>query len=96
MEALYVQVLSSKNLRSCIRRYVGFYKGVQSAGAAAAWQVDTQKVSYMSQLIVNWSLTTISYPLLLILVLLAVKDNHKDEEGTAKEADPTSAGTVHT
>ncbi|KAK4570955.1 hypothetical protein RGQ29_029707 [Quercus rubra] len=79
-----------------LSRYVGFYKGVQSAGAAAAWQVDTQKVSYMSQLIVNWSLTTISYPLLLILVLLAVKDNHKDEEGTAKEADPTSAGTVHT
>ena len=68
---------------------------MQSAGAAAAWQVDTQKVSYMSQLIVNWSLTTISYPLLLILVLLAVKDNHKNE-GTAKEADPTSAGTVHT
>ena len=68
---------------------------MQSAGAAAAWQVDTQKVSYMSQLIVNWSLTTISYPLLLILVLLAVKDNHKDEEGTAKEADSTSADTWH-
>nr|KYP72770.1 UNC93-like protein C922.05c family [Cajanus cajan] len=44
-----------------------------SAGAAVAWQVDEHKVSFMSQLIVNWVLATISYPLLFVLVM-SVKD----------------------
>lgn len=57
-----------------LSRYSGFFKGIQSAGAAVAWQVDEHKVSFMSQLIVNWVLTTISYPLLFVLVMLAVKD----------------------
>ncbi|CAL1404004.1 unnamed protein product [Linum trigynum] len=57
-----------------LSRYVGFYKGVQSAGAAVAWQLDTRKVPMLTQLIVNWALTTVSYPLLTILVALAVKD----------------------
>lgn len=61
-------------------RYAGFYKGIQSAGAAVAWQVDTRNVSYMTQLIVNWVLTTISYPLLLVLVMLAVKDDNDEAE----------------
>ena len=61
-------------------RYTGFYKGLQSAGAAVAWQVDAQNVSGMSQLIVNWVLTTISYPLLLVIVMLAVKEDNKAEE----------------
>ncbi|KAF4347763.1 hypothetical protein F8388_024784 [Cannabis sativa] len=71
-----------------LSRYVGFYKGVQSAGAAIAWQVDTHKVSFLSQLIVNWSLTTVSYPLLVILVFFAVKDGNKSEEGDAKVGTP--------
>ncbi|OWM75499.1 UNC93-like protein 1 [Punica granatum] len=75
-----------------LSRYSGFYKGVQSAGAAVAWQVDTHKVSFLNQLIINWSLTTVSYPLLLVLVMLAVKD----EEEPAKEAALTSTGPVYT
>lgn len=69
-----------------LSRYSGFYKGVQSAGAAVAWQVDTHKVPLLSQLIVNWSLTTISYPLLVLLVMLAVKDDNKTEDEIVKEA----------
>ncbi|KAL4342515.1 hypothetical protein GQ457_08G012940 [Hibiscus cannabinus] len=69
-----------------LSRYSGFYKGVQSAGAAVAWQVDTHKVPLLSQLIVNWSLTTISYPLLVLLVMLAVKDDNKTLDETVKEA----------
>lgn len=72
-------------------RYVGFYKGVQSAGAAVAWQVDTHEASFLSQLLVNWGLTTVSYPLLVLLVLLAVKEENKSEEGDTKEAGPVSA-----
>lgn len=79
-----------------LSRFSGFYKGMQSAGAAVAWQVDTKKVPLLSQLIVNWSLTTVSYPLLLLLVFLAIKDDDKsDEEGNKKETDLASAnGTI--
>lgn len=48
----------------------------------------------MSQLIVNWSLTTVSYPLLLVLVMLAVKDDEeKIDEGNVKE-EPTKPATL--
>ncbi|KAE8684769.1 UNC93-like protein 1 [Hibiscus syriacus] len=69
-----------------LSRYSGFYKGVQSAGAAVAWQVDSHKVPLLSQLIVNWSLTTISYPLLVLLVMLAVKDDKSEDEIVKEEA----------
>ncbi|PAN36878.1 hypothetical protein PAHAL_7G007900 [Panicum hallii] len=58
-----------------LSRYAGFYKGVQSAGAAVSWQVDFHKTPLMAQLIVNWGLITVSYPLLALLVFLAVKDD---------------------
>ncbi|CAI0544449.1 unnamed protein product [Linum tenue] len=63
-----------------LSRYVGFYKGLQSAGAAVAWQLDTRKVPMLTQLIVNLALTTVSYPLLTILVALAVRDEPADGE----------------
>lgn len=67
-------------------RYNGFYKGVQSAGAAVAWQIDVHNVSFVSELAVSWALCTISYPLLVILIILAVKDESvEDLEGTSKE-----------
>ena len=56
---------------------------VQSAGAAVAWHVDTHKVSFLFQLILNWVLTTVSYPLLVVLlVLLAVKNEGEEKEIT--------------
>ncbi|KAI8565172.1 hypothetical protein RHMOL_Rhmol03G0240300 [Rhododendron molle] len=71
-----------------LSRYTGFYKGVQSAGGAVAWQVDSHKVPFLNQLIANWAMTTVSYPLLAALVLLAVKDDHKVEgEANSKGAD---------
>ncbi|XP_057489789.1 UNC93-like protein 1 [Actinidia eriantha] len=80
-----------------LSRYTGFYKGVQSAGGAVAWQIDSNNVSYLSQLIANWGMTTLSYPLLAVLVLLAVKEDNAIEEGT-KEGDfpPASNKAVST
>ncbi|CAK9158270.1 unnamed protein product [Ilex paraguariensis] len=68
-----------------LSRYTGFYKGVQSAGGAVAWQVDAHKVPFLNQLTVNWVLTTISFPFLAVLIMLAVKDDNKAEQGTSKE-----------
>ncbi|VAH40561.1 unnamed protein product [Triticum turgidum subsp. durum] len=83
-----------------LSRYVGFYKGVQSAGAAVAWQVDTHKTSLLSQLIVNWGLCTVSYPLLAVLVLLAVKDedysvSNVDDGGKEKETKMAAPSSFH-
>ncbi|RZC17857.1 UNC93-like protein 1 [Glycine soja] len=74
-----------------LSRYAGFYKGIQSAGAAVAWQIDNHNVSAMAQLIVNWVLTTVSYPLLLVLIVLAVKQDTKGEEEPIKQVAPSSA-----
>jgi len=79
-----------------IHRYTGFYKGIQSAGAAVAWQIDNHNVSPMAQLIVNWILTTLSYPLLLVLMVLAVKENNEEEEEPVKQVAPSDDnGSVH-
>ncbi|XP_020229126.1 UNC93-like protein 1 [Cajanus cajan] len=74
-----------------LSRYSGFYKGIQSAGAAVAWQIDNHSVSSMNQLIVNWVLTTLSYPLLLLLVLLAVKDEKDPQDDSVKQVAPSSS-----
>jgi len=82
-----------------LSRYVGFYKGVQSAGAAVAWQVDRKKASLVSQLIVNWGLMTISYPLLALLVFLAVKDEDNSvssvEDGKEKDSKLSAPTSFH-
>ena len=57
-----------------LSRYNGFYKGVQSAGAAVAWQIDSQKVSLLAQVLINWGLTTIAYPLVFTVIALSIKD----------------------
>ncbi|WOL09959.1 hypothetical protein Cni_G18713 [Canna indica] len=76
-----------------LSRFSGFYKGVQSAGAAVAWQVDTRKTPLLTQLIVNWSLTTLSYPLLAVLVMLAVRDEG-EEDGEKRSSKPSAAEPV--
>ncbi|KAJ2704918.1 hypothetical protein FB645_002871 [Coemansia sp. IMI 203386] len=45
-----------------LARYAGFYKGVQSLGAAVAWQLDAQNVPLMTQVIVNWVLFNLAIP----------------------------------
>lgn len=73
------------NESTILSRYTGFYKGVQSAGAAIAWQIDTHKVPFLNELLANWAMTTISYPLLALLVYLAVKDEDIIEQIAPKE-----------
>ncbi|KAK8565624.1 hypothetical protein V6N13_020708 [Hibiscus sabdariffa] len=68
-----------------LSRYVGFYKGVQSAGAAVAWQVDKKKVPLLNQLIVNWVQTTLSYPLLALLIYKAIKDADSSKPATDED-----------
>ncbi|KAK6936584.1 Ion channel regulatory protein, UNC-93 [Dillenia turbinata] len=78
-----------------LSRYTGFYKGVQSAGAAVAWQMDTLKVSLLSELVVNWGLMTLSYPFLIVLVYFAMTDQTENMEETTKATDPSLDNSIH-
>ncbi|KAJ2161016.1 hypothetical protein GGF46_001818 [Coemansia sp. RSA 552] len=59
-----------------LSRYAGFYKGIQSFGAAIAWQLDI-KVPKVNQLIANWVLFGCSVPLLLA-VIWTIADHSED------------------
>ncbi|KAJ1645158.1 hypothetical protein LPJ64_003226 [Coemansia asiatica] len=50
-------------------RYIGFYKGIQSMGAAISWQISAQEVHYMHQLVGNWGLLVISLPTMVYTIL---------------------------
>lgn len=45
----------------------------------------------MKQLIVNWVLTTASYPLLVLLVIKAIKDEDEDEDEMVEEGRVTNS-----
>ncbi|KAJ2780882.1 hypothetical protein GGI15_003385 [Coemansia interrupta] len=60
-----------------LARYAGFYKGMQSFGAAIAWQLAAKKVSVSHQLIANWVLFGISIPSMLY-VLWTIRDHSED------------------
>ncbi|AES72681.1 UNC93-like protein 1 isoform X1 [Medicago truncatula] len=93
---VYWSIGALANDSEVLSRYTGFYKGIQSAGAAVAWQIDNHNVSPMAQLIVNWVLTTLSYPLLLVLMVLAVKESNEEVEEPVKQVAPSdNNGSVH-
>ncbi|KAJ2605751.1 hypothetical protein EV177_006077 [Coemansia sp. RSA 1804] len=69
-----IGALSNDNQK--LSRYAGFYKGMQSFGAAIAWQLDV-KVVPRNQLIANWVLIVASAPFMLY-VIWNIKDHSED------------------
>ncbi|KAJ2683517.1 hypothetical protein GGH99_004337 [Coemansia sp. RSA 1285] len=49
-------------------RYVGFYKGIQSLGAAVSWQFSARGLPFLNQVIGNWVLLILSLPSMLYTV----------------------------
>ncbi|KAI8319680.1 UNC93-like protein C922.05c-like protein [Martensiomyces pterosporus] len=64
------------NNNQILARYAGFYKGMQSFGAAIAWQLDV-KTKPKNQLIGNWVLFAVSL-LPMFYVILTLKDHSED------------------
>lgn len=60
--------------------YAGFYKGIQSAGAAIAWRLDAYGTAYMSMLASSWALVQGSMVIAIPLVFFMVTDHTADEE----------------
>ena len=47
---------------------------MQSVRAAVAWKIDSEKVSMVAQVLINWGLTTIAYPLVFTVISLSLND----------------------
>lgn len=58
----------------------GFYKGIQSAGAAIMWRSDDLGMSFMAELASNWALLSASLVLALPLIIWKVQDHVTVEE----------------
>ncbi|KAK1144070.1 hypothetical protein N8T08_005732 [Aspergillus melleus] len=58
----------------------GFYKGLQSAGAAVMWSLDRDKLPYMSEFASNWGLLCGSIIVAAPVVFFKIKDHVPVEE----------------
>jgi len=73
-----------------VANYVGFYKGIQSAGAAVMWSLDSHKLSFMSEFISNWVLLAGSLLLAAPVIFFKIQD-HVPVEADLKFSDETLA-----
>lgn len=69
----------SNNSRK-LANFAGFYKGIQSAGAAIIWRLDGMKKPYMNLFISCWVLLAGSLVVALPVMLLKIKDTVPLEE----------------
>jgi len=60
--------------------YVGFYKGIQSAGSAVMWSIDAHKASFMAEFASNWILLTVSILFAAPVIFLKIKDHVSVED----------------
>jgi len=63
----------SNNSRK-LANFAGFYKGIQSAGAAIIWRVDGLKAPYMSLFAYCWALLAGGLLIAAPVMLLKIKD----------------------
>jgi hypothetical protein len=69
----------SNNSRK-LANFAGFYKGIQSAGAAIMWRLDGYKVPYLNLFLSCWVLLAGSLVVALPVMLLKIKDTVPVEE----------------
>ena len=63
-----------------LANFAGFYKGVQSAGAAIASRIDALKAPYMNEFASNWGLLAGCLLIAAPVILLKVRDTVPIEE----------------
>lgn len=60
--------------------FTGFYKGIQSAGAAITWQIDAHGTTYMTQFASTWGLLAGSLLIASPVIFFRIKDHVAVEE----------------
>ncbi|KAJ5688494.1 hypothetical protein N7536_011113 [Penicillium majusculum] len=93
----YIGTLSNSSRKSA--NYVGFYKGIQSAGAGVMWAWDSTHPAYMAEFASNWGLLAGSVICAAPMIWFKIKDHVDVEEdlvGTdekLEEVEPAHAQT---
>lgn len=64
--------------------FTGFYKSIQSAGAAGVWRADAMKVPYMNLFLSTWGILIAGLMFSLPMIHLRVKDHTDDEDELAR------------
>lgn len=75
----------SNNSRK-LANFAGFYKGLQSAGAAGMWRMDAQKTPFMTEFASCWGLLVGSLFLASPVVFFRIKE-HVDVDEDLKFSD---------
>ncbi|ORX64054.1 MFS general substrate transporter [Basidiobolus meristosporus CBS 931.73] len=68
------------NDSSMLARYGGYYKGVQSAGAAIAWRIDAVKAPFIAEFAIAWGLLVFAFPFTFYIAKNVKETNNTDEE----------------
>ncbi|KAJ6017775.1 hypothetical protein N7451_001154 [Penicillium sp. IBT 35674x] len=87
----FMGALSNSGRRSA--NYVGFYKGIQSVGAAIVNNLDARKLSYKKEFISNWVLLAASLVVAAPVIFLKIRD-HVDVEDDIAGTDETLADVL--
>lgn len=93
----YIGALSNSGRRSA--NYAGFYKGLQSAGAAVMWSLDSRGTSFMNEFISNWVLLGGSLIVAAPVIFMKITDHTSVEEDLTNTGenieDVVNPGTLH-
>jgi len=76
-----------------LANFTGFYKSIQSAGAAGAWRADAVKTPYMNMFISTWVILVAGLLFTLPMIHLRVKNHTELVDETLMRLDDT--GIVH-
>ncbi|KAF1987209.1 MFS general substrate transporter [Aulographum hederae CBS 113979] len=91
--AVYWYMGAMTNNSRKLANFAGFYKGIQSAGAAIYWAIDNTGVPFMNELASTWGLLAGSLLFALSVILMKVRD-HVPIEDDLQFSDETIADVV--
>lgn len=87
----YMGALTNSGRRTA--NYIGLYKGIQSAGSAVMWSIDSHKTSFMGEFISNWVLLGASLLIALPVVFSRITD-HSSIDGDLVDTGETVADII--
>ncbi|KAF8512978.1 MFS general substrate transporter [Gautieria morchelliformis] len=80
-----------------LARFAGFYKAIQSAGAAGSFGMDAVATPLLNELLASWIMMLVSFPL-AFLVIRSIKETNYDDEQMVfvndLKADATEKGST--
>lgn len=76
--------------------FTGFYKSIQSAGAAGVWRADAVGIPYMNIFLSSWCLTAGGLAFALPMIYIRVKNHTELEEETSTSVAETGEAKIGT